>query len=51
MEVEAAQFPGLFSVSGYRHLPDGDSYWSANEDLDVPIFRNDMSRKKFRSIK
>lgn len=48
---EMAQFTGIHLFSGYHILPRKRLYWSADEDIKVPIVSNTMSRNKFESIK
>lgn len=45
------KFIGILILSGYHTLPQTDMYWSKDEDKEVRIVRETMSRNKFRSIK
>jgi len=38
-------------LTGYYNLPQMDYYWSEDEDKDVTLVRNTMSRNRFRYIK
>lgn len=38
-------------LTGYHTLLQMDCYWSKDEDKEVTLVRNTMSRNKFRSIK
>lgn len=45
------KFIGILILSGYHTRPQTDMYWSKDEDKEVRIVRETMSRNKFRSIK
>ncbi|XP_008179985.1 piggyBac transposable element-derived protein 3-like [Acyrthosiphon pisum] len=48
---ELLKFLGIMILTGYHTLPQMDCYWSKDEDKEVTLVRNTMSRNKFRFIK
>jgi Transposase IS4 len=50
-EDEMGHFAGIHLLSGYHGLPRQRLYWSADDDIAVPLVPNAMSRNKFESIK
>jgi len=48
---ELLKFIGIMILTGYHTLPQMDHYWSKDEDKDVTLVRNTMSRNRFRYIK
>ncbi|CAH0713964.1 unnamed protein product, partial [Brenthis ino] len=49
--AELKRFFGILLLTGYHSLPAAKLYWSKDEDKNVSIVRNCMSRNKFDSIK
>lgn len=50
-ELSLKRFLGICILSGYHTLPQTDMYWSKDEDKQVNIVRETMSRNRFRAIK
>lgn len=50
-EADFKRFIGICILSGYHTLPQMDMYWSKDEDKEVRLVREAMSRNRFRSIK
>jgi DNA excision repair protein ERCC-6 len=48
---ELLKFLGIMILTGYHTLPQMDCYWSKDEDKEVTLVRNTMSRNKFCFIK
>ena len=44
-------FIGVLLISGYHKLPAETQYWSNDEDLDLQIVKNAMSRSRFQKLK
>lgn len=48
---ELKTFFGILLLTGYHSLPRERLYWSLDEDCNVPIVSNAMSRNRFQEIK
>uniref|UniRef100_A0A0L8IF49 PiggyBac transposable element-derived protein domain-containing protein n=1 Tax=Octopus bimaculoides TaxID=37653 RepID=A0A0L8IF49_OCTBM len=44
-------FIGVLLISGYHKFPAETQYWSNDEDLDLQIVKNAMSRSRFQEMK
>lgn len=50
-EEEMAKFTGMHVFSGYHTLPRQRLYWSADEDVVIPLVSRVMTRNRFEAIK
>lgn len=50
-ENEIRSFIGILLFSGYHQLPRERLYWCLDEDLNVPLIANCMSRNRYNEIK
>lgn len=49
--VDIKTFIGLLLFTGYHKLPRERLYWNLDEDLQVPLISNSLSRNRFLDIK
>lgn len=47
---ELYSFLGINLLMGYHNLPSLRNYWSSEQDLNVPLVSNTMSRNRFQQI-